>query len=168
MLLTVVPRVLILVAPWISHASPSSAEVVCTSTVSYHWKRNEESGQKTEIHEILFARGNEEGQTKTELLIKTRHAQAEAMIACRHEHESVSNCISKRYRQSREVLREGTFSTRRSLEEGIAEECAQSVGSCLSTEASQPECHSQQAAATTPEAQATTPPESSGQGSAKK
>ena len=78
------------------------------------------------------------------------------MIVCRHEHESISTCISKRYKQSERALQQGTFATRRALESGIADECSSSIGSCLSTESGQPICNSISLSTPTPSTDPTT------------
>jgi hypothetical protein len=125
-------------------SSRGKADVTCASTVSFNWELSGQSGQKSEIHAVVFSHGPDAENAKADLLIKARRAQAEALASCRHEHETISTCVSRRYHQAREAIRTGTLSARRAVESAIAEECSAGRGTCLSTEVSPPDCRTQE------------------------
>ena len=125
---------------FILSSSPGKADVTCASTVSFNWELTGQSGQKSEIHAVVFSHGSDEKNAKADLLIKARRAQAEALASCRREHETISTCVSRRYHQAREAIRAGTLSARRAVESAIAEECSARRGTCLSTDVSPPDC----------------------------
>lgn len=127
--------------------SPSVAEVTCASTISYTWTKQEDSSHQSEIHSVALSRGSSENEAKAELSIKTRRAQVEALTSCRQEHETVSSCASRRFRQAADIVRNGSLSARRALETSISTECAQTIGRCISTDVSQPECRTIETAA---------------------
>lgn len=125
---------------WFHSLSPSIAEVTCASTISYNWAKDSESSHTNEVHSVVLSHGSSEDEAKAELSIKTRRAQAAALVACRQEHETVSSCVSKRFRQAGDVLKNGSLATRRALETSISTECSQGIGRCVSIDVGQPEC----------------------------
>lgn len=138
--------------------SSSAAEVTCAATITYHWTKEGETTHANEIHSVVLSHGSSEPEAKAQLSIKTRRAQAEALSFCRQEHETVSSCISKRFRQAGDVVRNSSLATRRALETSISTECSNRVGRCISTDTSQPECRAVEAtpsAQPSPEAQGT-------------
>lgn len=130
--------------------SPCFGEISCASTVSYNWEKKGESGQKAEIFTVVFSHGETEEFARAGLIPKSRRAQADALTSCRQAHETISTCVSRKLRLASAVVERSTFSTRRTIETGITEECTKDLGTCLSTETSQPECHAERAPTPTP------------------
>ncbi len=121
--------------------SPCFAEITCASTVSYNWEKKGETGQKGEIFAVVFANGSTEEAARAELILKSRLSQAEALSSCREQHESISTCVSQKFNRAQDAFKNSSFSSRRAIETAITEECSKDLGTCLSTDTSQPECH---------------------------
>lgn len=121
--------------------SPCFAEITCASTVSYNWEKKGETGQKGEIFAVVFAHGSTEEAARAELILKSRTSQADALNSCRQEHETISTCVSQKFNRAQDAFKNGSFTTRRTIETAITEECSKDLGTCLSTDTSQPECH---------------------------
>jgi hypothetical protein len=121
--------------------SPCFAEITCASTVSYNWEKKGETGQKGVIFSVVFAHGSTEEAARAELILKSRLSQADALISCQQEHETISSCVSQKFNRAQGAFKNGSFSTRRAIETAITEECSKDLGTCLSTDTSQPECH---------------------------
>jgi len=121
--------------------SPCFAEITCASTVSYNWEKKGETGQKGEIFAVVFAHGLTEEAARAELILKSRTSQADALSSCREQHETISTCVSQKFNRAQDAFKNGSFTTRRAIETAITEECSKDLGTCLSTDTSQPECH---------------------------
>ena len=116
------------------------AEITCASTVSYNWEKKGETGQKGEIFAVVFAHGSTEEAARAELILKSRLSQANALRSCRQEHETISTCVSQKFNQAKNAFKNSSFSARRAIETAITKECSKDLGTCLSTDTSQPEC----------------------------
>ena len=121
--------------------SPCFAEITCASTITYNWEKKGETGQKAEIFAVVFAHGSTDEAARAELILKSRLSQADALNSCRQEHETISTCVSQKFNRAQDAFKNSSFSARRTIETAITEECSKDLGNCLSTDASQPECH---------------------------
>lgn len=145
-------------------SSGVSAEVVCTSEVSYRWVRDEQEAPKDEATAkkgdpkakkeepkvnaderlVRFAsierRGKDEQTARAGLLIEVNRQKARAHERCRREHEGFGDCVSTKMSIKGSTLNSLSFSARSKVEEALIDECRVQQGHCTSIDSSEPTC----------------------------
>jgi hypothetical protein len=147
-----------------AQSSEVSAEVVCTSEVSYRWVRDEQEaprdeaivkkGEAQEKNEepkvnaqerlVRFAlierRGKDEQTARAGLLIEVNRQKARAHERCKREHESFGDCVSTKMSIKGSTLNSLSFSARSKVEEALIDECRVQQGHCTSIDSNEPTC----------------------------
>ncbi len=138
----------------------------CEADIFYSWKRlppkqaaaqpgqaNAEQGAKGEPPgeaapeepiEIFVARVSERGaaekSARDRLEKRLPAEQGKAMAACAAEHENQGQCIADRVRRVESIYKSADYLSRRVINDGIKEDCANTFGRCLSTKSGQISC----------------------------
>jgi hypothetical protein len=147
-----------------AQSSEVSAEVVCTSEVSYRWVgedrveskdpaepkqsdsnfKEEEKKVKPQERLVRFAsierRGKDEQSARIGLIVEVNRQKARAHERCKREHESFGDCVSTKMSIKGSTLNSLSFSARSKVEEALIDECRVQQGRCTSIDSNEPTC----------------------------
>jgi hypothetical protein len=129
---------LILVALFASFSL--QADFLCSSEISYKWRREKETEDHVMVMGIAAAIGADEASTREKLAIQILKDRAQADTKCRTEHENLTRCISGKFEAETRTLNALGFSARKALEEAITNDCSVAQGRCGDTIASEIKC----------------------------
>ena len=159
--------------PAASATPPPKKEISCAADVTYTWKRTPQVAVKgsekpkagenggpavdeklLEPVEIFYlhveAGGATEDEGKRILATKLTQAQAEARTVCESAHQNQATCVENKLKSFGQVYNLYDFTVRSRVLNTITSDCARDLGLCLSTKASEVQCH--EAVSAVPEA----------------
>ncbi len=115
------------------------AQAVCSSEVTYKWKKAE--SEESTIHwSLLEQAAVDEASARGKLSAFVVREKKRASEACRELHENLTGCISSKYGSAKDQMASMDFTLRKDLEGAIAADCKQQQGKCREISASEPKC----------------------------
>jgi hypothetical protein len=135
--------------PEVAKESPAGPPVpygqICRASVSYLWQplvhdsEAEDSPQEA-YFTTVSAQGEVLEDVKKALNSKLSPIQAQALQACRSEHQAQAGCVVKKLQSLSRTYPSMDFARRQTLMKSVRADCGRSQGSCLSTRVSEMKC----------------------------
>ncbi len=128
----------------------SWSEQICESLISYKWHKADSKDHLLVEWEHVSASGSDEKQAKAALQETILKSKAQALEACRKDHESVADCLAAKYTGKATIINSLRFEARKAMEQAILSDCSQQQGICAAVEASEVKCEEKVDASHTP------------------
>jgi len=107
------------------------AEFICTSEISYSWKKEE--AELKVFHSSVKHLSTDEETGKRTIAAPLLTAESKAQRTCQSEHENLSGCLASKLNATTTARSIGSFSARKEIEKAIDADCKMSNGQCRGT-----------------------------------
>lgn len=111
-------------------SSLAFADFNCTAQVSYGLTKKDEKKPTFVEHSAAEASAESEELAKQALERPVRELKMKAREACRELHENLSGCVGAKFETMASVLQRLPFSSRKSVEDAISQDCEAQMGTC--------------------------------------
>lgn len=123
-----------------SASSVAAGPFQCRTELTYEWKRPKEETPQGVFVSVESSIGVDEAEAKAKLEEKLGASKGAAQRRCEQERENLSGCIAAKFSGTAALLNNTDFSTRKKLQEAIAQDCQQSQGICSGVKTSELVC----------------------------